>query len=229
MHQDLTTKTLLVVAYIGLFTSLGCKPVETLPEEKEGVLSVEAEHFTNQTLDEKRKWYLISKESLPPQLTDGDEPHYKTASKDAYLELLPDTRRTHDDTLKRGINFSPEPGQMAILEYHVKFNNPGKYYVWVRAYSTGTEDNGIHVGINGKWPDSGQRMQWCDGKNSWTWESKQRTKEVHCGEPELIWIDVPSAGKHTISFSMREDGFEFDKWVMTKAYEKPEGFGPAGN
>ncbi|MFT4567423.1 MAG: hypothetical protein ACI9FN_002390, partial [Saprospiraceae bacterium] len=27
------------------------------------------------------------------------------------------------------------------------------------------------------------------------------------------------AGVHTISFSMRKDGFEFDKWIMSKEYE----------
>jgi hypothetical protein len=115
---------------------------------------------------------------------------------------------------------------MAILHYKVQINNPGKYYVWVRAYSTGTEDNGIHVGIDGTWPESGQRLQWCDGKHAWTWESKQRTHEVHCGVPELIYLDIKQAGEHEIQFSMREDGFEFDKFVLTKAFEKPEGTGP---
>lgn len=115
---------------------------------------------------------------------------------------------------------------MAILHYRIYINNPGRYYVWVRAYSTGTEDNGIHVGINGEWPESGQRLQWCEGKNDWTWESKQRTQEQHCGVPELIYLDIPEAGLHDIQFSMREDGFEFDKFVLTKTYQKPSGKGP---
>jgi hypothetical protein len=101
----------------------------------------------------------------------------------------------------------------------VKFNNPGKYYVWVRCYATGTEDNGIHVGLNGEWVESGRRMQWCRSQNKWTWDSKQRTKEEHCGIKKQIYLDIPSAGMHTISFSMREDGFEFDKWIMTKEYD----------
>jgi len=100
--------------------------------------------------------------------------------------------------------------------YPVYFNTPGRYYVWVRAYSTGSEDNGLHVGIDGTWPESGQRLQWCEGKLSWWWESKQRTDEEHCGEPYKIYIEVEQPGLHTIMFSMREDGFEFDKWLMTK-------------
>ena len=159
-------------------------------------------------------------------MTDPDEPHTATASGGKYLECLPDTRTTHDDKLTAGENFSNTAGEMAILHYKVYINNPGKYYVWVRAYSTGTEDNGIHVGFDGQWPASGQRLQWCEGKNEWTWDSKQRTKEVHCGEPELIYLEIEKAGLHDIQFSMREDGFEFDKFVMTKSYEKPEGIGP---
>lgn len=125
------------------------------------------------------------------------------------------------------MSFSNTAGQVAIINYKVKFTNPGKYFVWVRAHSTGSEDNGVHVGIDGAWPASGQRMQWCSGKNQWTWESKQRTGANHCGEPEKIFINVPTAGVHTISFSMREDGFEMDKFVLSKVYTKPTGTGPA--
>ena len=85
----------------------------------------------------------------------------------------------------------------------------------MRAFSTGSEDNGIHVGIDGTWPESGQRMQWCEGKNDWTWASKQRTEKVHCGEPYLIFFEINKKGKHTISFSMREDGFRIDRFALS--------------
>lgn len=49
----------------------------------------------------------------------------------------------------------------------------------------------------------------------------------HCGEPERIFLEVKTTGWHTIHFSMREDGFEFDKFVLSKKYEKPEGEGGA--
>ena len=58
-------------------------------------------------------------------------------------------------------------------------------------------------------------MQWCDGKDLWTWASKQRTDANHCGEPYLIYLDVDTKGEHNIQFSMREDGFEFDKFILT--------------
>jgi hypothetical protein len=197
-------------------------------EERNGLLAVEAEHFAAQEADAVRRWYLVTTEHAPAVEPDGDPNHAATASGGAYLEILPDTRRTHDDLLEPGVNFSPEPGRMGVLHYPVYFNTPGRYYVWVRAYSTGTEDNGLHVGINGTWPESGRRLQWSEGKNSWRWESKQRTEEVHTGVPYGIYLDVAAPGLHTISFSMREDGFEFDKWLMTldRDFIRPEGAGP---
>ncbi len=74
---------------------------------------------------------------------DEDGSHCKDAGNNAYLEILPDTRVTHGDKLITGENFSNVAGQMGILHYRVKINKPGRYYVWVRAYSCGTEDNGL--------------------------------------------------------------------------------------
>lgn len=192
--------------------------------EKDGIVAVEAEHFFKQTNDEIRSWKITNAETSH-QLQDPDPAHFAGAGNKSYIEVLPDTRTNHDEKLIHGENFSNEPGVMAIVHYKVYFNNPGKYYVWVRAYSTGTEDNGIHVGMNGDWPESGQRMQWCEGKNEWTWASKQRTEEEHCGVEKLIYLEIPEKGKHTISFSMREDGFEFDKFILSKDYVIPEGEG----
>lgn len=184
-------------------------------KEKNGFLRVEAEAFYKQTNDSIRKWYVIDK-SFETELKDADDSHAKTASCKKYIEILPDTRQTHDDNLIRQENFTSIPGSMAVVSYKVYIKNPGRYYVWVKAYSTGSEDNGLHVGLDGKWPNSGKRMQWCKGKKSWFWESKQRTKEEHCGISNAIYLDIKTDGEHEIQFSMREDGFEMDEWLITK-------------
>jgi len=207
--------------FLFVFLIWSCGSQEHAPTEKDGTLSVEAEDFDRQELDEVRKWYITTGNETSAAKPDHDDNHAATASGGSYLEVLPDTRKNHDEELIHGENFSNEPGKLALLHYDVIFQNSGRYYVWVRAFSTGSEDNGIHVGLNGTWPESGQRMQWCEGKNEWTWDSKQRTKEVHCGVEKLIYLDIPSAGKHTISFSMREDGFEFDAWQLSKKYFPP--------
>ncbi|MDA1006901.1 MAG: DUF5060 domain-containing protein, partial [Verrucomicrobia bacterium] len=203
-------------------------PADLIFEERNGVLAVEAEHFIKQEKHEVRAWYIISTASAPDIKPDGDPSHANTASGGAYLECLPDTRRTHDDKLTAGENFSNTPGGMAVLSYKVHINTPGKYYVWVRTHSTGTEDNGIHVGLDGTWPESGARMQWTT-KNTWHWDSKQRTEKQHGGVEGLIWLQIDQPGEHTIQFSMREDGFEFDKFLLTTTAppaSRPDGTGP---
>ena len=196
-------------------------------EEVDGTLAIEAEHFYKQTQSEVRAWHIISADSEPDATPDGDPPHLEDAARGAYIEALPDTRRTHGDRLIRGENFSPEPGQMAVLHYRAYFRTPGRYYVWARAFSTGTEDNGLHFGLNGQWPESGQRWQTV-AKNSWHWDSKQRTQEVHTGVPFQLYLDVNQPGLHDIMVSMREDGFELDRIVLTTRREdgRPEGAGP---
>jgi hypothetical protein len=197
-------------------------------EEVDGQVAVEAEFFYRQTKTHIRKWYRTSKNESPDAGKDPDGPHVAGASNHAYLEILPDTRSTHDDELIKGENFSGEPGKLAVVHYKVHFNTTGKYYIWVRAHSTGTEDNGLHAGMNGEWPETGQRLQWCEGKRTWRWESKQRTQEVHCGEPYKIFLEIREPGLYDIQFSMREDGFEFDQFIMTtnREFTPGDGVGP---
>lgn len=199
---------------------------ELVFEEVNGVVAVEAEHFTKQKKTSKRKWYLQSTSTSADVQPDKDGNHAADACGSAYMEILPDTRITHDDSLVHGVNFTNSPGTMAVLDYKVYFNTTGKYYVWVRTHTSGSEDNGVHVGIDGKWPETGQRMQFWGNSPKWQWQSRQRTGEVHTGVEKLIYLNIDKPGLHTISFSMREDGFEFDKWVMEKEFIKPEGEGP---
>ena len=181
------------------------KPIvesDTVFEEREGLVAVEAEFFTSQTKTDVRRWYRTSATDRPRVGRDPDGPHLANASNNAYLEILPDTRTNHDDKLTAGENFSNEAGTMAVLNYPVYFHTPGRYYVWVRAHFTGSEDNGIHVGIDGTWPETGQRMQWCEGKRTWRWESKQRTeKSLRRTVPALSGC---GRGASHISFSMRD-------------------------
>jgi len=196
-------------------------------QENNGIVAVEGEYFNKQSKSELRQWYINSKGVVSKIGRGEDAGHHVGASNDTYIEILPDTRVTHSDKLIKGENFSNISGELGILHYKVRINNPGRYYVWVRAFSTGSEDNGLHVGLNGQWPEHGKRMQWCKGKNEWTWESKQRTKEEHCGVPKQIYLDVEKAGIHDIQFSMREDGFKFDKFVLTKDHTFiPKDLGP---
>lgn len=201
-------------------------PPDLVFEEKDGLVSFEAEHFIKQELTDKRAWHLTAKGKTPVVEPDADPPHVAGASGGAYLEILPDSRRTHGEKLIHGENFSNEPGKLAVLSYKVHFHTPGKYWIWARTYNTGPEDNGMHFGINGTWPPSAQRWQTVT-RNRWHWKSAQRTAKVHAGVPGILTLDVPRAGEHTIQISMREDGIEVDKILLVnrKNYQ-PEGVGP---
>jgi Domain of unknown function (DUF5060)/Putative collagen-binding domain of a collagenase len=164
-------------------------------------ITLEAESFSKQSNDSKRRWEI--RQERPD------------ASGGAYIEALPDTRVTHDDKLIKGENFTDEAGSIAVLEYEIDVEEPGRYYVWARTWSSGTEDNGLYFGLDGKWPESGKRWQTVK-KNGWNWDCKQRTAEVHTGVPMQLWLDIDQPGKHTLMLSMREDGAEVDQISLRK-------------
>lgn len=184
--------------------------------QTDGILVVEAENFEAVDLEDHRKWYRTTIDKSPGIKPDPDPNHAQGASGGAYLEILPDTRVTHADPLVNGVSFSNQPGQCSVLYYPVEFKKPGRYYVWVRMCCTGSEDNGLHVGIDGKWPESGARLQFTGHHGKWQWDSRQRTEKVHTGVLGQIWLDIDEPGLHTIMFSMREDGSEFDKFMLTQ-------------
>lgn len=199
-------------------------PVAAIGEDPV-IVAFEAESFLTQENDETRRWHVVEASTVASMpAPDTDPPHLEEASGGAYIEALPDTRTTHDDELIRGENFSPEPGKMALLTYRVPFPKAGRYYVWARAYSTGTEDNGFHIGLNGEWPESGRRWQTVE-KKRWHWECKQRTEEVHIGVPMQLFLDIPSAGEHEIHVSMREDRCELDRFILAMDIDyRPPGY-----
>jgi len=179
-------------------------------------LVFEAEHDDNR--DER--WVLMNA-STPAQENDPDANHSDGAVGGAYIELLPDIRVTHED------EFGPpempsiwhQPSDDGPVAYYtMNFPEAGRYYVHIRAFSTGTEDNGIHVGVNNDWPLSGRKMQFCSAGKGWTWSGKQRDSggAGSCGVKKTIWITVPEAGVNTFKMAPREDGFEADRIMLIK-------------
>lgn len=176
-------------------------------------ISFEAEEFTSK--DER--WVLTN--AGTNQLSADEDPdpnHSDTASGGVYFELLPDIRVTHEDPII-GAFWGP-PGVGPEMSWSINVPEPGRYYVHGRAYSTGTEDNGIHIGFNNTWPTSGRTMQFCTaGKRAWSWSSNQRgSGGGSCGIAKTLYLDFETAGPHIIGMSAREDGFELDKLTLIK-------------
>jgi len=197
-------------------------------ESVEGILAIEAEDFLKQTNTDKRKWYITDSNNIPDLKPDSDPAHLDGVSGGAYVEVLPDSRHTHDDEMVHGENFSDNAGEIAVLHYNVHFNTPGRYFVWMLAYSSNSEDDSYHVGLDGEWPYSGTRWRTLIN-DAWGWQRLKRNPPELEHEPAtlLSYIDVESAGPRELQISMREDGGEIDKIVLAldEAYE-PVGLGP---
>ncbi len=169
--------------------------------------------------DAKDDRWVLTEPGTATQADDPDGNHSDQASGQQYLELLPDVRVTHADTFGPPTAYWGQPGQGPFADYTIDVPESGRYYVHIRAYSTGTEDNGIHVGFDGTWPVSGRTMQFCTAHlQAWTWSSAQRDAGGNgsCGMEKTIWLDIPTAGTHTFSISAREDGFEIDRIALIK-------------
>lgn len=177
-------------------------------------VAFEAEDYA--TRDER---WVVTDASTPAIEDDPDGNHSDTASGGVYLELLPDIRVTHEDPFGPPTAYWGTAGTGPQISYTVDFPEAGRYYVHGRAYSTGTEDNGVHVGLNSGWPLSGRKMQFCTaGLGAWAWRSSQRDAggQGSCGIEKTVYLDIPSEGVHTITVSGREDGFELDRIALIK-------------
>lgn len=174
---------------------------------------VEAEDFAT-----KNERWVLTNATTPAQENDPDANHSDGAVGGHYLELLPDIRVTHEDPFGPPDGYWPAPGEGPEASYPIVFPEPGRYHVHVRAYSTGTEDNGIHVGLDGNWPQSGRRLQHCSSRaNDWRWSSSQRDSGgSSCGIEKTVWLTVDEAGPHEFRISAREDGYEIDRVMLVK-------------
>ncbi len=184
---------------------------------------VEGEHcdaVDNQRLS--HEWARLPDTSSAP--APDPDPVHPDASGEGYMEILPDERVVDSDPFE---GLWKVPGEGPLLHYYVNFPRAGDYQVWVRGYSTGTEDETVHLAIDKDW-DNAQTAKLCSGSDGWQWASQQRTDAYSCGTIGTLIIHVPTPGKHTLTFAGREDGFELDKWLMTTDQNYiPRGLGPA--
>lgn len=207
------TRRSLAVATLGAAMSLHA--AEVREHDDYTAIVIEAEEF-----DSKDDRWILTTPSTPAQSDDPDGNHSDTAFGNAYLELLPDIRVTHEDVFGTGEqqSFWGNGNSAPRATYTVNFPEAGRYHIHVRALSTGTEDNGLHVGLNAAFPASAARVQACSAGRGWTWTSRQRDSggAGSCGVDWSLWLDIPSAGVHEVHAAPREDGFELDRLMLIK-------------
>jgi hypothetical protein len=106
------------------------------------------------------------------------------------------------------------------MDYHVQFDEPGTYYVWVRGLADSGDEDSVHLGLNGVAPPTAQHVHPFDPFKQWVWTNTNR-------DGARVVLEVNRPGVHTLNVWMREDGFLLDHLLLTRdsAY-KPEGEGP---
>ncbi|MFH1884878.1 MAG: LamG-like jellyroll fold domain-containing protein [Planctomycetota bacterium] len=178
------------VLVLGLATSVvSAEPLRQDPGP-DGIVSVEAENFDENTPDGAHEWVFAT------------EPAGFSGT--GFMRAMPDG----------GGGGTPQ------LDFVVEFVKTGTHYVWVRGYSTSGTDDSCHVGLDGDVTTS-DRIQAGSGNSTWEW-SIQRRESLGPAQ-----FEVASAGVHTVNVLMREDGWRFDKIVLTTNPDyRPTGEGP---
>ena len=115
------------------------------------------------------------------------------------------------------VGVSPE------VQFPVRFTTPGTYYVWIRGYGETDVDDSIHVGLDGNAVVTGEMISMFPlAPPVWAWSNSAMDNV------RRATLVIPSAGVHTINAWMREDGFRFDKILLTTDSNlTPTGNGPA--
>lgn len=105
------------------------------------------------------------------------------------------------------------------LRYRVNFVTTGTYYVWVRGQGATASDDSCHVGLDNAGPAASDRIGSFTTSYAWTRATL---------DGPVASLSITSAGVHTISLFMREDGFRADKLLLTTNNNyTPSGTGPA--
>ncbi len=106
------------------------------------------------------------------------------------------------------------------MDYHVRLDEPGTYYVWVRGLAGSGDEDSVHVGLNGAAPASAQHIYPFEPFDQWVWANTNR-------QGQRAALEVGQPGVHTVNVWMREDGFLLDRILLTQDSDfEPEGEGP---
>ncbi len=172
-------------------------------EERNGRVVVEAEAFGSQENDDTLNWSDMPGSQIEPKPVGS------------YLE----------STGINGTMTGYGPGEAGVLNYAIYFNNPGRYYLHVRSVSSENRPGTLYFGLNGNWSEVA--MADCGFTDSWYWCSRASDYKSDPGA-NSFYLDVDTAGLHTVSFSVGEAGVKFDRFMlsMEEPMERPWDRGP---
>ena len=152
-----------------------------------GLVCIEAEHYHSKTTVNNYYWELV----------DNDEASNKQA-----MQSLPNVNEEARIT-EDYITLSP------MMDYLIKFETPGTYYMWTRAKSDNDIDDSYHAGIDGEDVSSLSFYginAWTDGKWHWSRKVKDGNASFEINDTSLY---------HSFNAWMRESGLIIDQFLIT--------------
>ena len=125
----------------------------------------------------------------------------------------------------QGRNVNIDTSTSPRLDYRVLFVATGTHYVWVRGLGDSppgpSANDSVNVGLDGALPETSDRIG-----NGWVAENGYVWANTTFEDPPARFT-VASTGEHQVNFWMREDGFIFDKLLLTtNPGYVPDGNGP---
>lgn len=92
------------------------------------------------------------------------------------------------------------------VDYLLTFPKAGLYYIWIRGIGASGADDSVHIGLDGQAVSTSSRISRFGPTLTWSNRTMDQKRAM---------LYVPSAGPHRVNVWMREDGFVFDKIVLT--------------
>jgi hypothetical protein len=155
--------------------------------EQNGSVVMEAEHYT----------YQLPGSGNAVGITWRETTEFSGYTGDSALQAL----------LNTNVNTELETSGPALL-YVIKFQTPGRYYVYVRGLALTGDDDSIHVGLAGNVATTTNGIGLSFRLPTFSWQNESGGN--------LTTINVPVPGVYTFYVWMREDGTTIDKiWLST--------------
>jgi len=168
----------------------------------DGLIVLEAEHFSRNTPQGEHSWVL-----------DKNTAGY---SGEGAMLATPNTGRNSQSDI---VN-TPR------LDFKVQFVKSGTHYIWVRAVGDSapgaSASDSVMIGLDGVLPSNQERVTGFAEGAGYVWSNAAQGG----GTPPKL--EITSPGLRAINVGMREDGFLIDKILITSnAGYSPAGAGPA--
>jgi hypothetical protein len=187
------------VVLLGLVGSVMAAPPFQQDPGPDGIVCVEAVHYDNK---------------------------FKAANGDDWVQVGPTggfTGTAGMQALPNNNNNSYTPPGYSTkaprLDFNVNLVKTGTYYVWVLGYGANGNDDSCNAGLDG------QEIATCDNMSGWN--NQYRWSNGTSDGPRSTF-DVSSTGVHTLNIYQREDGFIFERALLTtNPNYTPTGKGPA--